>query len=206
MEPIAIIGAGGQGRVALEILKHQYEVAFIDDNPNLEEVGGFPVVGTTNDLEQLRVDFPNAFVAIGNNDVREQLLIRLKSFDFTLPNAIHSAAVVASTATLGDNVLLCACSVVSAEVRLGDGVVVYPGVVIEHDSIVDDLAYFAPGANISGSCRIGRSAYIGAGASTIHNITIGECATVGAGAAVIKDVPPNETVVGVPAQQVVRKV
>ncbi len=47
--------------------------------------------------------------------------------------------------------------------------------------------------------RIEDGAWLGAGAIVLPGVTIGRDAIVGAGAVVTRDVPPGETVVGVPA-------
>jgi serine acetyltransferase len=47
---------------------------------------------------------------------------------------------------------------------------------------------------------IGDRAVIGAGAILLSNIVVGAGATVGAGAVVTRDVPPGETVLGMPAR------
>ena len=49
---------------------------------------------------------------------------------------------------------------------------------------------------------VGENCVISAGAKVLGNITVGDYAKVGAGAVVLKDVPPNATVVGVPARVV----
>ncbi|MEJ2749643.1 MAG: DapH/DapD/GlmU-related protein [Anaerolineae bacterium] len=49
---------------------------------------------------------------------------------------------------------------------------------------------------------IGDNVFIGAGARVIGDITIGDNAVIGANAVVIKDVPPQATVVGIPARVV----
>jgi acetyltransferase-like isoleucine patch superfamily enzyme len=41
---------------------------------------------------------------------------------------------------------------------------------------------------------------VGVGASLLPGVTIGEGSTIGAGAVVTKDVPPNSTVIGMPAK------
>jgi acetyltransferase-like isoleucine patch superfamily enzyme len=50
-----------------------------------------------------------------------------------------------------------------------------------------------------------RGASIGSGATLLGGITIGENAIIGAGSVVTRDVPPNETVVGNPAQLLTKK-
>lgn len=51
---------------------------------------------------------------------------------------------------------------------------------------------------------IGDNVTVSAGAKVIGNVTIGDNARIGANAVVVKDVPPNVTVVGVPAYIVKR--
>ena len=61
------------------------------------------------------------------------------------------------------------------------------------------------GANWNkGAPVIGNNVMIGSGAQVIGNVAIGDNAVIGAGAVVTKNVPPNCTVVGVPAYIVVR--
>ena len=52
---------------------------------------------------------------------------------------------------------------------------------------------------------IGNNVVIGAGATILGPITIGDNVRVGAGSVVVKAVPPNSTVVGIPAKIVKRK-
>lgn len=54
--------------------------------------------------------------------------------------------------------------------------------------------------------KIGEGAFIGIGSAIIHNRTIGDWVVVGAGAVVIHDILPFETVVGVPAKPLLKKV
>lgn len=54
-------------------------------------------------------------------------------------------------------------------------------------------------ADTSGRPKIGSGVKVGAGAKILGNITIGDNVKIGANAVVLRDVPPNCTVVGVPA-------
>lgn len=50
--------------------------------------------------------------------------------------------------------------------------------------------------------RLGRRVNVGAGAVILGSVTIGDDSIVGANSVVLRDVPPNTTVVGVPARAV----
>lgn len=47
---------------------------------------------------------------------------------------------------------------------------------------------------------LGNDIFIGAGAKILGSVNVGDGARIGANAVVVKDVPPNSTVVGIPAQ------
>lgn len=61
------------------------------------------------------------------------------------------------------------------------------------------------GAEKRQSPVIGNGVFIGAGAKIVGPVTIGDNARVGANAVVTKDVPPDTTVVGIPARPVEKR-
>jgi acetyltransferase EpsM len=65
---------------------------------------------------------------------------------------------------------------------------------------VGDFANINPAATICGWVTIGEGAFIGAGSTIKDRVSIGAWSIIGAGAMVLRDIPPNVTVVGVPAR------
>jgi serine O-acetyltransferase len=61
------------------------------------------------------------------------------------------------------------------------------------------------GAERRQSPEIGSNVFIGAGAKIVGPVKIGDGARIGANAVVLHDVPPNTTVVGIPARPVRRR-
>ncbi len=73
MRRLLIIGAGGHGKVVAEIAADlgYEEIDFVDDQSP-------EAVGKTTDLVQLAGQYKEAFVGIGNNRLRGELIGRLR--------------------------------------------------------------------------------------------------------------------------------
>jgi acetyltransferase-like isoleucine patch superfamily enzyme len=71
---------------------------------------------------------------------------------------------------------------------------------IGHDSRIGGGSVINPAANISGGVTIGRSVLVGTGAKILQYLHVGDGAIVGAGAVVTRDIPPEQTVIGIPAR------
>ena len=122
--------------------------------------------------------------------------------------------------------LYLAARLVSQAARFATGVDIHPGahlgrrlfidhatgVVIGETAIVGDDVTLYQGVTLGGTGKghgkrhptICDRVFIGNNANVLGNITIGENSRVGAGSVVLSDVPPNSTVVGVPAHIVYR--
>jgi serine O-acetyltransferase len=106
-------------------------------------------------------------------------------------------------------------AMVTAQVSIADTAVVHPGVFIPNGQVVVyGMVEIQPGVTllpwvtvgpIGGGVvgpTVGPGAVIGTGAKLMGEIEIGANARVGVNAVVLDDVPPNTTVVGMPAQPV----
>jgi len=86
------------------------------------------------------------------------------------------------------------------------------GVVIGETAIVGDDVTLYQGVTLGGTGKghgkrhptLCDNVFVGNNANILGNITVGENSRVGAGSVVLADVPPNSTVVGVPAHIVYR--
>ena len=206
---IVLIGAGGHGKVVLDIVQCQGKhrpIGFLDADARLHgtRIGGVEVLGGLNLLHKLRSKARGAIVAIGDNRVRQQCAAEARSAGFELATAIHPAAVVAGSATLGSNVVVAAGAIVCTDATVGDSTIINTGASVDHECFLGEAVHVAPGARLAGRVRVEKGAFIGLGAAVIQCLTIGPRAVVGAGAVVIRDVPPAATVVGCPARIVRR--
>ena len=203
---IAIIGAGGHGRVVLDILRnnHQFDVVgFVDSNSQLHGsyIDDIPVIGDMAELEYFsNRGIGGAIIAIGDNEIRCKFARIVSSYGISLINAIHPSASIARTANIGKNVVIAQGANICAHVRIEDSVICNTGSIIDHESIIEEGAHICPGTKLAGHVIIHEQAFVGIGSTVIQNITIGQSAIVGAGAVVLNDVEAATTVVGVPAK------
>ena len=73
MSRLIIIGASGHGKVIADIAARcgYTDIAFLDDNPNIRECMGYPVIGKVKGAKE----YPGAkfIVAIGNPEIRQKI-------------------------------------------------------------------------------------------------------------------------------------
>src|SRR5258706_11326833 len=205
---IVILGAGGHGRVVLDILyqaKLHRPVGFLDNNPALRgrRIDGLPVLGGMESLTDLRGrGIRGAIIAIGDNGVRRSMGDLLESSEFEIISAIHPSAQLAHNASLGKGVVIAAGALVCAHCQIGDYAILNTGCIVDHESMIAVAAHICPGVRLAGHVTVESCAFIGIGATVIQNVRIGFEAIVGAGAVVTQNVDPMTTVVGVPAKPI----
>ncbi len=199
-EKIIIIGASGHGKVIADIaVQSGYEkILFLDDNPEIKECCGFPVVGTSKEcVHYSEYDF---IVGIGNAHDHERIQEQLESKGLHVITLIHPSAVVADSAVIQSGTAVMAGAVINPGAKIGKGCIVNTCSSVDHDCVISDYVQVSVGAHISGMVQIGARTWIGAGATVINNLSIcGDC-VIGAGAVVIKNIETRGTYIGVPAR------
>ncbi len=204
---VVIIGAGGHGRVVLDILHHDINVgslSLVDDDDKYKNnmIDGAPVLGKINSLPSLipKHRLGGAIIAIGDNKTRARIYKNIASMGLKIVNAIHPHALIARDVIIGEGSVIAAGVIIGTGSRIGNNVIINTGVIIEAENIIDDHTHISPGVNLAGKVTIKKYTQVGLGVNVIHDITIGENVMVGAGAIIIKDVPDNSLAVGTPAR------
>lgn len=196
LKKLIIIGASGHGKVIADIaVKNGYEdIVFLDDDENVKECAGFPVIGKTVDAKNIVGD---KIVAIGNPKIRERIQKDISGV-ITL---IHPDAVISRRVEIGEGSVIMAGAVINTDVVIGKSCIINTCSSVDHDCKIGDFAHISVGAHVAGTCEIGKKTWIGAGATVSNNVNIcGDC-MIGAGAVVIKDIDKPGTYVGVPARE-----
>ena len=203
-----IFGTGGAGRDAEQIVRDinaqrtTYNLlGYLDDDTQLHGsvIHGLPVLGNLDWIgahSQVRIA-----VSVGNTVNRRRLVNRLQQLGHTrFVTLVHPLAWVGKWVDVGEGSTLYPGCLLTTDIRIGRFVLLNVATTLGHDTVAEDFVTLAPAANVSGNVHLGAGCDLGTNCSINQRLRIGEWSIVGAGAAVVKDVPPNVTVVGVPAR------
>ena len=138
---LLIVGAGGHGKVVKEIAEAlgYTNIAFLDDNSS-------EAIGKIADSKAYVNQFQEAFVGIGNNKFRGELLARLEQEGFKLPVLIHPTAYVSKSAVIGKGTLVEPMAIVNANSKIGTGCIISVGSIVDHDAVLEDCVHVNAGA------------------------------------------------------------
>ena len=196
MKKLIIISASGHGKVIADIaVKNGYEdIVFLDDNEDIKECAGFPVIGKTYEAVQMDCD---KVVSIGDVKIREKISKNIK-----VVTLIHPDSVISRRVELGEGTVVMAGAVINSDVKIGKGCIINTGASVDHDCVIGDYCHVSVGAHVAGTCIIGDKAWIGAGVTISNNVNICSECMIGAGTVVIKDIDEVGTYVGCPAKRI----
>lgn len=178
-----LYGASGHAKVIIDILNSQQETikALIDDNNNLTELCGFPIVHSAKGLSPL-------IISIGNNAIRKKIAEKLNC-EFGI--GIHSSAIISPSSTIGDGTVVMQGAIVQAEATIGKHCIINTGATVDHECVLEDYVHISPNATLCGNVHVGEGTQIGAGSVVVPGVKIGKWSLVCAGSVVTKDIPDN---------------
>ncbi|MEH6627088.1 MAG: acetyltransferase [Motiliproteus sp.] len=201
---LLILGAGGHGHVVADaaVASNRWSsVAFLDDRfPELKRAAQWAVVDVIGNAKKWKHEYPQAVVAVGDNETRLQLSLQLELLGFDLVSVIHPSAAISTSSNIAKGSVMLANSVVNIGGSLGKASIVNTGAIVDHDCVIGEAVHISPGCNLAGAVSVGNNSWLGIGSSYLPGIVIGKYCTIGAGAVVLTDIPDNCTAVGIPAK------
>lgn len=203
MKKVILIGYSGHAYVVAEVLQlNSYSVVgYCDKKQNDKNKLGIKYFGCESNLDVIRqIKDYNVFPSIGDNIIREKVMIYLDKNNLRLINAVHPDSSISKNVEFGKGVLISSGVRINPFVTIGDGTIVNTGSVVEHECILGKFTHIAPGAILAGNIEIGDKSFIGANSVIKQGIKIGSNVIIGAGSVVIRDIPDNSIYAGNPAK------
>lgn len=140
---LLILGAGGHGKVVKEVAEAMGIYARIDF---LDDADGNGTVGKIADYINLVGNYKYAFVGIGNNNFRKQMLEKLENAGYEIPTLIHPRAYISPSCSIGGGSVVEPMAVVNAGASVGKGCIISVGSIVDHDSVIEDCVHVNAGA------------------------------------------------------------
>jgi sugar O-acyltransferase (sialic acid O-acetyltransferase NeuD family) len=206
MLDIVIVGAGGFGREVYQWAKdslpgdHYRLKGFLSSRP--DDLDGFGIAEKVlGDDASYAVQENDRFVfAIGNIEAKKHSVERMKARGIKCVTLIHPTAVVASSALIGEGVILCPFVLVSDHVVLGDFVMMNFYSSCGHDTKVGKYGMFSPYATANGFVNMEDEVFLGSHATITGYRKVGAGAKISANSVAMHDVPAGGFVFGVPGK------
>lgn len=210
MADIVIFGAGDQGECTVDVVERGDEhriVGFVDDGrPAGDEVAGYPVLGRTTELVELRRrhGFDGAVVAIGDNYRRRRAVEAARDLDPSLPfvTVIDPTASIGGQVSIGEGTVIQAEAVVNRGATIGVHGLLCVRASLDHHAVLGDYSSLAPNVATGGRVRVGSLTAICIGSTINHGLTVGDHTVVGAGSTVVRNVRDGVVAMGTPCRTV----
>lgn len=187
---IAIVGAGGHGKVVGEIaLLNQYKfIDFFDDKVNTIKNFPFTILGNLDYLKNNLKNYDEMFVAVGDNKVRSNITMWFKTKKINITNLIHPNSTLSKFSILGNGICIMANAVINSGTLVKDGVIINTSASIDHDCVIDNFCHISPNCSLSGSIKLGEYSHLGTGTSVHPGISIGKNVKTAVGSKIYKNI------------------
>lgn len=203
-KPVTLIGYGGHGLVAADILleSETFIKGYCDNEEKTINPFSIPYMGKEKGFffDANNCNSYSAFIAIGDASIRKKVFEFLEQQKVSIINAIHPKSVVSKKNNLGRGIFIAANATINAMCSIGDGVICNTSCSIDHECIIGDFTHICPGTVLCGSVTVGKKSFIGANSTVIPGKIIGDNIIIGAGSTVINDLSSPGIYVGSPAR------
>ena len=202
LERVIILGSGLGAMQVIDIILNsssQTVAGFVDDDESMQgqSILGFPVLGTSKDIERLWRDkrFDTAICSISTNiPVRKRLYELCRSAGVPLTNAIDPSVRVNRLSKLGKGNVICSFVHIGTCAVLGDNNFISAHCNIEHHNVWGSHITTGPGVMTSSRVKVGNEVKMGTGVFIQPGVGIGEGCQIASGAVIIRSIPARHAV------------
>ena len=157
---LLILGAGTHGRDVYEIAESLHifkKISFLDDKAEGEQI-----IGKCKDILKFRGEYPCAFVAIGDNEIRKKYANMLKEYHFLLPSIVSPMANISPNAKIGEGVAVLPMARIG-DAGIGDFSIVASNGLVNTDPEVGAYSHVDSGAIVKKDAKVPEGTWIRSG-------------------------------------------
>lgn len=176
-----LYGASGHAKVIIDILTaNQVAIdALVDDNPELQELHGIPVIHSADGLSPF-------IISIGNNKTRKIIAERIGGIFAT---AIHPSAIISPYARIDEGSVVMQGAIIQSDAHIGKHSIINTAATVDHECVIGNYVHISPNASLCGNVHVGEGTQIGVGSVVVPGIKIGKWSLICAGSVVTTDIP-----------------
>lgn len=205
---LVIIGARGFGREVYNAFDRIYQgddewsvKGFLDSQPEVLDgyIGYPPIIGSPESYEIQPNDY--FFCAMGDVKWRKYYAEKLiaKGADFV--SIVSSNSFIGKNSKYGVGCYIDSNVHISCDINIGNFTYIFGNSIIGHDVQLGNYCHLGAFSFMGGFSKMDDLATLHPGARVLPHKIIGAQSIVGAGSVVIRSVPPDTTVIGVPAKK-----
>lgn len=201
MDEIILIGAGGHTRSCIDVieLEGKFKIAGLveKDSYNIGNHFGYPIIGTDQNLPDLRSKYKYALITVGqikSSAIRVKLYKLLTELEFLMPVIVSPLSHVSKYTNIGDGTIIMHHAIINTNAKIGINCIINSKCLIEHDAVIGNHCHISTGAIVNGQVSIGNNSFVGSGVITKERISIGNNCIIGAGEVIKSSVKSNQTI------------
>ena len=177
MKKLLLIGGGGHALSCIDVIEltNKYKIDGIVINNKNENLTKCKIIGSDNDLLNLRKIFEFALIGIGqikNYKIREKYFLKLKKFNYILPVIISKLAYLSSESKILEGTIVMHQAIINTSCHVGHNCIINSRSLIEHNVYVGNNCHISTGVIINGGCKISDNTFIGSNSVVANNINI----------------------------------
>src|SRR5699024_7958806 len=112
----------------------------------LNSVLDIPIIDKSDNM-LLYTDEYEMFIAIGDNDVREKIYMKLFKYNAEIAKLIHPDAVIGKNVHIVVGTVIMAGVIVNSYTKIGRCCIINTAASIDHDNNIDDFVHISPGVH-----------------------------------------------------------